>query len=412
MKTKFFAKVCFTLLLCARISPAFAVDHGAGNGGDGVILDESTQVPYLLDLVEADMHTAPFFDEGVALSPQIDALIDQTELKYLDKSPLILVKQKLSELHAKSPTAALAIGITARLLRWKLVDLSLNDIKDEDTVLSFPKGKLVQLAVRKNGVVRIDHALWSKMDDGNRAALIFHEAIYAIAFNSHKAETSAKSAKLRNYVGFIFDRSFATGYEDFYAKTEVFGILPHQSYPENDSSEFAKLGFNYTSGAEVVKNKYTYELEYEKYLAAEARASYKVTTYASNTFWTVDDVVRVSQVSSPLGQSIQSGKAQDFAKLCIPNDRKVGHDKVSDFSSSTRTKFLSKVITPKIERNVVKFELSSNDVIWSYGAKDVTLGKAVSTLAPSNWFDGAVVTMPSSSACSERLISELNELNK
>lgn len=54
-------------------------------------------------------------------------------------------------------------------------------IKDEDgTDIDYSVDNLIQIAVRNNRTIRISDNYMSKMNSGNLAALIFHEAIYAI----------------------------------------------------------------------------------------------------------------------------------------------------------------------------------------------------------------------------------------
>ena len=164
-------------LWAASLPLALANESGRtiGNGGDGVVLGRRT---FALDLVEAGVHRDPKIH-----APTGPSTIWEEELaRSLNPSvyPNTLIVGKLMDLATVNASLALTLLRTIRLYNWTIVEPSLVNIPDEDTVMEIPDGELVQLAIRRNGWIRINQQTWRRLDAANQAALIFHEALYAM----------------------------------------------------------------------------------------------------------------------------------------------------------------------------------------------------------------------------------------
>lgn len=146
-----------------------------GNGGDGLYLKGKL---YSLDLVEAGVETKPVFNTALTAKKEVLERLG----KKLDPQivPVQLIGLKLREIAQVDELFVLSILKTIETYNWRLVDSSLIDIKDEESVLNYDPASLVQLAIRKSTSVLIDRNLYSQLDPANKAALIFHEALYAM----------------------------------------------------------------------------------------------------------------------------------------------------------------------------------------------------------------------------------------
>ncbi len=182
MKTK----IILVLLIFYTSQIQASSESGPGNGGDGIVRIENgkTRV-YLLDLVEAGVEKIPVFNWTIKVQPQIEERIDlalnrfkmkERELRNLKKH----LTQKLSELYKQSPLGAFYILRAIELYQWNFVNSELLDVKDEDSVLSFGSEELVQLAIRRDLIIRVNKSLWKKMTLAHQVALILHEALYAV----------------------------------------------------------------------------------------------------------------------------------------------------------------------------------------------------------------------------------------
>lgn len=169
--------VLFLVFLSASFVHAQSREGGVrGGGGDGVL--KANKV-YSLDLVEVGMELDPFFDSSVPVDFMILTRL-QNKLS-ANLFPVPLLARKISEVQKADPLFALLLLKAIEFYNWRIVDGSLIDIKDEDSLLDIPRKDLVQIASRSNSSVLIDRNIWPKMaDDKNRVALMLHEVIYAM----------------------------------------------------------------------------------------------------------------------------------------------------------------------------------------------------------------------------------------
>lgn len=165
--------------------------HDKGNGGDGVIYGNKV---YLFDLIENGVEKHPFFEKGVEPKKEIlEALSDKFDER---DYPVRLLAQKITEIEKYSKLNAYALMRTLLSLGWKVVNLDLVNIQDEDSVADLSKLKMAQLAVRRDNAVSINARYWRKngrrpvLDEINKVALMLHEAAYALMPVFVKSEVS------------------------------------------------------------------------------------------------------------------------------------------------------------------------------------------------------------------------------
>lgn len=150
---------------------------GSGNGGKGVMINGK---PYLLDLVEGGVEQNPFFAGKPA--PNADLLRRVEKIFGSDPNfPRTLIAAKLAEIQAQSYAAAQIILEAMDLYQWRLVNLAPGMVNDQREGVQVNPNDYRQIGKRLSRAIIIDRASWNLMDEGNRTALIFHEAIYAFA---------------------------------------------------------------------------------------------------------------------------------------------------------------------------------------------------------------------------------------
>ena len=189
------------ILTSLALGPAaFAGAKVVGNGGGGVRLGNGSIA--VLDLVEAGAEQNPFFNPTIGENPIYSARI-KAALANIPDVPVTLISRKLQEIAAYDRGLALALIEVMELYNWRMIDLSLVHICDEDTVLNIDPAMQVQLAARSEKSIRLDSQLWKQLDANNKTALILHEVVYALA-------STQLSADAREIVGYVFTQDMAS----------------------------------------------------------------------------------------------------------------------------------------------------------------------------------------------------------
>jgi hypothetical protein len=260
MKTKWLGIVLIGIVASLN---AFAGDK-EGNGGDALLINGK---PYLLDLVEHGIEKSPYFDSKVAIVSDVDQGVEKAFTSF--SVPKQLLKEKLSELYATDEAAAIGIVGTMVMYDWSLVDTPLVDINDVNSPLEFPAQNLVQLAVRLDRSISIRKDLWEKLDDANKTALLFHEALYALVLPQDDGSGKTKfqdSGLAREMVGELFsppnttNRSLSkfavngTSVLPFYTEGLIFTV--HSFYSVDgeigfNSDPFVQISVNEANGSEM-----------------------------------------------------------------------------------------------------------------------------------------------------------------
>jgi hypothetical protein len=211
-----FARVSILAILFALAallaSPAFArppqEGHSGGAGGNGVYAPTGGAV-YLFDLVEAGVEEKPVFGCGE------DCVRDSVLLRLnrvlgAGNTPeaVRMVAMKLGEIERVDRLTAGVLLSAIEMYGWRWVNLSLEPVYDSDgSDIEIDPTSLVQLAVRDEKVIRIDAALWKRLPDAHKAALLFHEVVYALV--------GSGSRGARDIVGYLFTRDLARGHAYF-----------------------------------------------------------------------------------------------------------------------------------------------------------------------------------------------------
>lgn len=190
MKLKtFLAPLALTALMTA---PSFAGERG-GNGGDGIEIDGNL---YSLDLVEAGLERGAHFMEDAVVT---NALRQRLERKFPSSDyPTALIVSKIAELERIDPVFARVLVKGMELYSWRLVAHNLMNVNDENTLLD--GANLVQLAIRRNSTILIDRQHWQRLDETNRAALVFHEILYAFVKPDNGVQDSVAARELTGYL--------------------------------------------------------------------------------------------------------------------------------------------------------------------------------------------------------------------
>jgi hypothetical protein len=200
MKTKWIMSLCF--FACLGSNLAFA-GNSVGNGGKGVRIENKV---YLLDLVEAGVELTVGFNPNVQAKPDIVMRISKSlPAKYF---PVDLIAQKLTEIKQVDALLAEALILTINSFQWRIVNSKLLDIKDDDSSLNYDPQSLVQIAIRKLRSIMIARDVLPLMDAENIAALVIHEACFALI--QPNDEGKQESVKAREVTGYLFSEEFVT----------------------------------------------------------------------------------------------------------------------------------------------------------------------------------------------------------
>lgn len=167
-----------------------------GNGGDGIVFGETV---FLLDLIQSGIHKNPWY------SSRIDSKWESSVKDLFSEDyPRSLIAAKLTEIAQKDRIVADILFNTMKAYNWSMTSMALTNVPDEDSVNEFNKYEMIQLAIRQNQSIYINYSYWLKMDPKNKAALIFHEAVYA----SLDSRQYATGARAREIVGYLFKETF------------------------------------------------------------------------------------------------------------------------------------------------------------------------------------------------------------
>lgn len=158
-----------------------------GHGGDAVLKNGKY---YLLDLVEAGLETSGKIDSdykycmGAATDvnngrchwyPQYSSNGSYQSLFGKD------VYQAITNNLVRLPDfEALIVLQTMGLFNWNFVSLPLTPIRDVHSPIDLSVTPIYQLAIRTGRTITVNSLIWNQMDTLNKAALITHEALYAM----------------------------------------------------------------------------------------------------------------------------------------------------------------------------------------------------------------------------------------
>jgi hypothetical protein len=215
--------------ICLLSVSAFAGKGGANAGGGGVGLRVKSGV-FLLDLIAADVQDQPYFKtEKPVTYYSLD--LKSPERAWL---PHDLLSRKLADIESMDPVFAAAVYETILTLTWHKTSLELTETEDAGTVPV--KGELVQLARRDGAVVRVQEGLWNELNDGNKTALIIHEAVAALAGDSNDPQ------QVREIVAQIFMPSF-------YGRDRAFVMQTIKGFPSTEIlyAQFLPTYFTHTT---------------------------------------------------------------------------------------------------------------------------------------------------------------------
>jgi len=235
-----------TLLMCSTYSYAGGMEGGGGNS----VVCRDTQ--------------------GKAVSAEIYDLFEGRALYgYLPKEDGADYKTQARAIAKKMAEASwddFFVKETERILsdvRFLPTDAALVPVNDSDSIIKPANCDIFQTAIyQPNQRVYFDSNIWSLLTESNRAALVFHEVIYAYLRTVDWAKTSTRA---RQYVAFMFSgQNLKTKW--FPANGEHFEICKTDpNSPYNDANTPItmfytrvnpdgtwKISFNYFNGLKVL----------------------------------------------------------------------------------------------------------------------------------------------------------------
>jgi|GEM_PF-5519555 len=184
---------------------SFAGGNYIGNGGHVIVRDGQA---CFLDLYVNSICESGFIDSNQPplFEPEL------TEAFHSEGFPSRMIAQKLREIYQADKVLAVSIKSTIQMLKWKMVTSNLESTGDSFYRPS--RGEhLLQIAVQTDGVVLINKSLWTRLDDLNRAALVFHEALLYLWMRPDISDLSFSTASiefraaLRRQIGFLFSKN-------------------------------------------------------------------------------------------------------------------------------------------------------------------------------------------------------------
>jgi len=165
------------LLVLVGLSTLNAQAGREGHGGDALMKGDKL---YLLDLLEAGVEDAPYFNDKIQAEPYYLESIQKT---FRSQSAAFQnrLAQKLTEISKVSELTAIALTEAIKVYSFRFVDSDLVDVADEDSSLSYDPKSLVQLAIRRGMVILIARERWKQLSLDHQVGLITHEMVYAFA---------------------------------------------------------------------------------------------------------------------------------------------------------------------------------------------------------------------------------------
>lgn len=218
--TGILALLVINFILTSSLAWAGSESHG----GDGVIIKDKV---YLLDLYEAGVEENPFINPQFPGSP---GTIERLKRVFSDfEAPTDILASKISEAENFDFQFGRSLLIAIEKINWNLVSGELVDVKDENSPIDLNKAQHIQLATRAQRDVLINRDGWQRLSRPHRAALILHEALFAlVAVDSETTRVKDNiaihryfqdSRKARSVNGYLFKRAFqSNGKEAFLAK--------------------------------------------------------------------------------------------------------------------------------------------------------------------------------------------------
>lgn len=201
--------IAVSLVTALSSLPVWAGGYVIGNGGQGI---EKNGVLTLRDLVEAGVEHNVFIgkDEDPLIMSRMGGLpIPQDQLP-VSKD---LLARKLSDLNSLYPNLGLFVLDAIKSYSWIAINTSLDFTPDPEHFLATKPQDLIQIANRLDSTIRVDRSKWLEMDQGNRVALVIHEALYSLLKETCNSENicSQQARAARAITGRLFSESMFTG---------------------------------------------------------------------------------------------------------------------------------------------------------------------------------------------------------
>jgi hypothetical protein len=189
------------ILLFLTGAPAFADYIRVGNGGEGYLVNGVT---YTRDLYDYDLHLKPWIGdyEDEVIRRQVEAW---TNLNLSAQDQRILIR-KLTDLNDARPYLGDDIIFVIRYFKFTLTDDTLYLIEPDEVRREINPSLRVPIANRLFSSILINRKHFESLNSENKAALIIHEAVYALMrLRLGSGNTSQSLSMTRYIVAAMFD---------------------------------------------------------------------------------------------------------------------------------------------------------------------------------------------------------------
>lgn len=172
----------FRLLFLILILTCFNAEarrggYVVGNGGDGFLLDDNETI-LLRDLVEMNISPSDIQIDPLFLRPKLVELL-KTKFSAVSPVPVEELALHLSKIYNEDRRWTFILLRVIQAYNWVFVDQKLEPVPSGVTV-QLPEERLVQIANRFLNTIKINRKAFLQMPKSHQAALILHEALYAL----------------------------------------------------------------------------------------------------------------------------------------------------------------------------------------------------------------------------------------
>lgn len=243
-----------TILLLITANMAYAVPNGTdtGGGGYGVYVQPENNM-YLYDLYEAQIHRSPYIQRDIQPRSDFSHAVFST-LGHIPYIPHDLVARKLEEIAQTHELLAYIISRAIAFHSWNDNSepvLLIHDLRYHK--ITVPENVRL-LAARYNRTITLSKRHTALLDRENLAALVIHEALYALTGNAVTTRHAVaylftKSSNKENYKKLmskvsLLRRSYAAC--DIYSKNPI-KIVNAVDLVYKVRSSLCKVNFHHSS---------------------------------------------------------------------------------------------------------------------------------------------------------------------
>ncbi|RYZ80304.1 MAG: hypothetical protein EOP06_25615, partial [Proteobacteria bacterium] len=183
-------RLMFLILVLVGFARAAQADIFIGNAGDVIQTGEGT---YLYDLYSIDEHRNPFF--GAEIDPELPSLPLKSNLPFSVDSELLA--RKLTDANRLLPGLGDSILAALKSYYWR------SSAKKGEPEYYSAEASRFKAAARNGGTISVSAPLAEQLDQPNRVALLFHEAISSLLLPTLVRDKGSYQQEQRNVVEIV-----------------------------------------------------------------------------------------------------------------------------------------------------------------------------------------------------------------